>query len=308
MGWLEEKLLNDWSGVQPYFWKRYIDDIIFWWRSDEEELLKFLTFLNSSHPTIKFTGEWRMNGIETKVSWDKENSVLKVVKKPLEEGVHDRSVDFLDTTIWFDENNIVQTDLFVKDCAKVSYLLPSSCHPGHITQNIPYSLGYRLKRICSVPQDYTKRVSELKENLLSRNYSEKVIDNAFTRLDLISREEALKKVVKPENKSPVFAITYDSRLKSVPQIMTKHFKVASENWKFQKTFKNKPIVAYRRQKTIGDYLVSAKLHPPQRSGAQTRGQQPGLKNAIDSTGGVKCAITLIHQKSINQLYLVKNFQ
>ena len=68
-GWLEEKLLASWSGSAPSFWRRFIDDIIFWWRSDEEELIEFLTFLNSSHPTIKFTGLWRIDNMEVKASW-----------------------------------------------------------------------------------------------------------------------------------------------------------------------------------------------------------------------------------------------
>ena len=78
------------------------------------------------------------DNMEVKASWCKTTKTLKIEKKSLEKNVHNRSVDFLDTTIWFDENNVIQTDLFVKECAKVTYLLPSSCHLGHITRNIPY--------------------------------------------------------------------------------------------------------------------------------------------------------------------------
>ena len=54
-------------------------------------------------------------------------------------------VDILDTVLWIDESGMIQSDLFVKECKKVTYLLPSSCHAGHVTKNIPHSLGYRLK-------------------------------------------------------------------------------------------------------------------------------------------------------------------
>ena len=60
-----------------------------------------------------------------------------------------------------DEEGFIQTDLYTKETAKVLYLLPSSSHPGHITKNIPYSLGYRLLRICSVPIQFLKRLEEL---------------------------------------------------------------------------------------------------------------------------------------------------
>ena len=59
--------------------------------------------------------------------------------------------------------------------------------------NIPYSLAYRLKRIVSTPTTFDQRLTELKQNLLDRKYKKKVIDDAFKRVKLISREEALKK-------------------------------------------------------------------------------------------------------------------
>ena len=57
MGWLEVRMLQAWlqqGGVQPHLWRRYIDDILFYWRGTEAELIEFVTFLNSFHSTIKF--------------------------------------------------------------------------------------------------------------------------------------------------------------------------------------------------------------------------------------------------------------
>ena len=68
---------------------------------------------------------------------------------------------------------------------------------------------------------------------------------------------------------------------SISHIVNKHYKAAAQNFKFQHTFPNKPMVAYRKQKTIGDNLIRAKLHPPQRVGIRTRhesrGTKPGFK-------------------------------
>ena len=38
----------------PYLWRRFIDDVLFFWRGTEESLLQFLAHLNASHATIKF--------------------------------------------------------------------------------------------------------------------------------------------------------------------------------------------------------------------------------------------------------------
>jgi hypothetical protein len=77
----------------------------------------------------------------------------------------------------------IQTDLFRKQTAKPTALLPSSAHPGHVTSNIIYSMAFRLLRICSDEINFEKRLSELKsEFLLPINYHSKVIDSQYNRV------------------------------------------------------------------------------------------------------------------------------
>ena len=142
MGILELLMLSSWEqsgGFMPYLWKRFIDDILFFWRGSEEDLLAFISHLNASHPTIKFEAK----------AGDSYNFTT-------------RSINFLDLTIWIDDAGFIQTTLYSKPCRVVSYLLPSSSHPSHITQNIPYSLAYRLKRIESLQCNLEMNLSNLK--------------------------------------------------------------------------------------------------------------------------------------------------
>ena len=48
MGELEQKLIDS-SPKEPFFWKRFIDDIFMIWTHGEEELHKFLEYLNTAH-------------------------------------------------------------------------------------------------------------------------------------------------------------------------------------------------------------------------------------------------------------------
>ena len=178
MGRLEKNILRDWKGRPPEMWKRYIDDIFTIWNDSESELLKFLTYINTYHRTIKFTAEYRTLTHQVKTNWSKVDKKLIVKRYPLL-NLKPRSVDFLDTTISINSQGKFVTDLFVKSTDRVTYLLPQSCHPGHISANIPYSLAYRLKRIVSCPDTFLIRLDELKKNLLTRNYSVKVVDEAF---------------------------------------------------------------------------------------------------------------------------------
>ena len=65
---------------------------------------------------------------------------------------------------------MIQTTLYSKPSRVVQYLLPSSSHPSHITRNIPYSLGYRLRRIESNQELFEINITKLGEELLMRGY------------------------------------------------------------------------------------------------------------------------------------------
>ena len=110
------------------------DDIVFIWHGSTDELDEFMEHINSQHPNIKFTATY--------------DTVTK-------------SIPFLDMMIRINEDGYLETDLYKKKTTKVQYLLPSSCHPGHITRNIPYSLAYRLLRICSKRETFKLRLEEL---------------------------------------------------------------------------------------------------------------------------------------------------
>ena len=93
-----------------------------------------------------------------------------------------RSVNFLDVTLFIDDSGYIQTTLYSKPGKLCQYLLPSSCHPNHITRNIPYSLAYRLLRIESIPEKFKINLENLRRDLLSRQYSPNIIQSAFFKV------------------------------------------------------------------------------------------------------------------------------
>ena len=143
---------KDWIAL----FKRYIDDILIFWTGTREEFEEFMVKINKLHPTIKFTS-----------SYNFEN----------------KSTTFLDTEISIINGKIV-TDLYRKKTDKIQYLLPTSCHPTHIFNNIPYSLGLRLVRICSLPELLVQRMSELRTMLLSRKYNKNVLSHSLILFSL----------------------------------------------------------------------------------------------------------------------------
>ena len=153
MGDLERKLLAQ-SPLKPFIWWRYIDDIFMVWTQGEEKLNEFITHINSSHNTIKFTHEFS-----------------------------ESSISFLDVTVLLDNNNQISTDLYVKSTDTHPYLLHTSCHPNHVKKSTPFSLALRIHRICSTDEKFKQRTSELLEFLgkrgHKRQYVQAQINKAF---------------------------------------------------------------------------------------------------------------------------------
>ena len=236
------------NGTNPItFFKRFLDDIFMVYNGSVESLHIFLTELNKLHPTIKFTMSHTVPNLN-------ENGQQC-------ECDHSASVAFLDTSCRIFISKII-VDLYRKKTDRNQYLLTSSCHPAHVTKNIPYSLALRIVRICSLPEDRDRRLNELKCLLLAREYKTKLIDAAIQRAKMIPRSEALQRVITSEkNQRTVFAITFDPRLPSISGIVKKHWRTMVKDPHLAETFPSPPLVAYRRPPNIRDKLVRSKVPP-----------------------------------------------
>ena len=126
---------------QPHTWWCFIDDVFMIWTHTESDLLAFISYLNSLHPTIKFTSSYSST-----------------------------CIPFLDVMVSLVNGEIV-TDLYTKPTDKHQYLLQSSCHPVHTKRTIPFSLALRLRRICSSDETFALRTTELIQYLNNRGYN-----------------------------------------------------------------------------------------------------------------------------------------
>ena len=119
-------------------------------------------------------------------------------------------------------NGRIKTDLYRKETDRNQYLLTDSCHPIGCTKNIPYSLGLRIVRICSSTEDRDKRLNELKNLLLDRDYPERLVTSAIDKARSVSREKAMRIVIRRKKKAqnrPVFALKFDPRLPSISSLL-----------------------------------------------------------------------------------------
>ena len=244
------------NGNNPLLcFKRFLDDIFTIYTGTLENLHKFLQELNNIHPTIKFT----MNHT---TPFSSSPSSDNPVPTPSCACCTGDSLPFLDTSCSIKDRKII-VDLYRKPTDRNQYLLPSSCHPAHVTNNIPFSLAYRIVRICSESDTRDQRLEELKQLLLDRNYKSNIINSAIERARAIPRMKALERVTTntaEKTRRPVFAVVYDPRLPALPSIVKKHWRsMVSSDPHLKEAFPLPPLVAYKRPQNIRDKLVRSKI-------------------------------------------------
>jgi hypothetical protein len=101
----------------------------------------------------------------------------------------------------------------------------------------------------------------MKHRLLARGYQEKLIDSALVKARNIPRKAALKRSQKKEQpKGPIFAVKFDPRLPSVSSITAKHWRsMTSQDQYLAEVFPQPPLTAFRRQTTIRNLVIKAKV-------------------------------------------------
>ena len=102
----------------------YIDKCIGATSSTREELIQFITAVNSFHSALKYT-------------WD----------------ISDNSLSFLDIKVSIEGNGLC-TSVYYKPTDSHSYLLYSSSHPSHVKNSTPFSQFLRLCHLCSDDSDF----------------------------------------------------------------------------------------------------------------------------------------------------------
>ena len=137
--------------------------------------------MNKIHETIKFT----MNHSSPPNEPEEERCKCRI----------QLSIPFLDVSCSI-KNGKIETDLYQKKTDRNMYLLPTSCHPTNVTKNIPFSLCFRIVRICSTHESRESQFQNLKKMLTNRGYSERTINSAIDRARGIPRNVSLRRVLK----------------------------------------------------------------------------------------------------------------
>ena len=240
---------------------RFLDYLFSVFEGTTKQLHSLWQKMNKLHPSVEFTLQ---HTTPEKESPDDHCECERVT-----------SVPFLDTSCSIKKGQII-LDLYRKPTDRNKYLLPDSCHPYSNIENIPYSLALRITRICTEEDTRDQRHNELKLMLIDRNYPEGLINAAICKAKSIPRAVAIRKVVREDSskRRPVFVISWDPRLPSLSTMTQKHWRsMTNQDQLMKEVFPEPPLIAYKRQRNLGDSLIRAKVQPTplRQSGRMLRG-------------------------------------
>ena len=230
MGDFENKFIYPLIRTYSVLYLRYIDDIFMLWKGSKEQLDNFINAINEKHPTIKFDFE-----------------------------ISQQQVNFLDTTVYIEENNIIKTKLYTKETDTHNYLHRKSVHPEKLKRTIPYGQALRVRRICTMEQDFDASCIEMTHAFMKRGYPQKEVTTQIRKAKDVPRDTALTSKEKAKLTRIPLVLTYNPTLPPVMDSIKKHWHILQTDPALRETFKDLPMTAYRRNKNIGDILNSNTL-------------------------------------------------
>ena len=144
--------------------RRYIDDIICFFESENDNLTDFVSYLNQTTTFLRFTA----------------NSSLT-------------SVNFLDVLVSKDHFNQIQTTIYRKPMERNTLLHFSSNHPSHLKRNIPTGQFLRLRRNCSSLETFNDEVPVMRNCFLHRGYPIQTLEKSVNQALQAPRSDLLVK-------------------------------------------------------------------------------------------------------------------
>ena len=149
--------------------------------------------------------------------------------------------------------------MYIKPTDKHQYLYHTSCHPRMCKESIPYAQALTLRRICSRLDWFIYRAADLCRFFVARGYKKAFSLKQIRRARLRTREETLAPHPRNAANRVPMVLTYHPSLPNIGSILRELQPLLHCSEKCRKAIKDVPFIAFQRSKSLGDYLVHAKL-------------------------------------------------
>ena len=146
---------------------------------------------------------------------------------------------------------ILDSQTHFKPTETFQYTHFSSCHPFNTKKGFIKGEALRLLRTNLVKENFCKHKRDFEQRLCNRGYPTTLVHKILTEVQFSDRTEALRNKTKKAKE-----ILPPPNLK---KILMKHWHIIQQQPRLAHIFKQPPIVSYRKEKSLKDVLVRAKL-------------------------------------------------
>ena len=260
------------------FWRRFIDDGLGIWRGSKRSFDAFVKKLNRE--TNKFG-----------------------INFPLNEVQFGKSVNFLDVTLYLDEENKIQYRSYTKPTDAKRYLRPQSFHPKNVFRSVPLSQMIRTIERNSIEEteqeEMEKMIKDFERSGYRREELKKIEEKARQQVNTVRN--------RPESDTLTFPLFYFKDIYSFKKILSDH-----QDDLQQIIGNTRIIMAIKKNPSIGNATVRNKLLSfenelltNQKCGATSCRQCPLVNtNATATVNGLQVkAAKSLNCKSRNVIYL-----
>ena len=170
---------------------------------------------------------------------------------------------FLDTEVFkgprLSTHKILDLQTHFKPTETFQYTHFSSCHPLNCKKAFIKGVALRLLRTHSVRENFEKNKRDFEHRLCKRGYLLTLVQEILTDVKFTDRKEALRNKTTTKKEILPFVTTYNLATPNLKKILMKHWRIIQQQPKLQKIFNQPPIVSYRKEKSLKDILVRAKI-------------------------------------------------
>ena len=227
MGLFEETHIYPHIDEDCLFYARFIDDIFMIYTGGLDKLNAFLTLLNSLHPSIKF-----------------------------DYSLSQRSIAFLDTCIYINDDRIIHTTLHSKTTDSHNYLHYTSSHPRHLIDNLAFSQALRIRRICSEDAELVRNLKLHKQQFVARGHKPGRIQRHIDRVTSTPREDTLQLSTREDSSRIPLITTFNHTLPPLASIIRSRWDILQIKPEYEELFSEPGLVSFRRSPNIRDFVGS----------------------------------------------------
>lgn len=233
--WEEESVMVE-QYTDMVLYKRFIDDLIIMWKGSKESLMTLLETMNDNDRNISLT-------------WD----------------INKDRIHFLDLEILNTSEGMI-TRSFFKATDRNSYISTTSCQHKPWLDNIPRGQFMRMRRNCTLEDDFETQSDRLEGMFLDKGYRKEFLKRERNMVRNLSRDDLLRDknaaVGNKEFDGTCIVLDYSLQSKDVERILKKYWSVLKQDTHLKDLLSDKPKIVYKKAPSLRDRLVHNIVEPP----------------------------------------------